>query len=90
MKKVLSLLLLMMLCVIGASAQDVYTITGAVADASYYGNEDPCFFGSKWDATVTANDEGVTPTAAGKSVLYQNPGWPVDADGPADYTYNCD
>ena len=34
--------------------------------------------------------DGVTPTSAGMSVLYQNPGWPVDADGPADYNYNCD
>ena len=39
---------------------------------------------------LSVSDEGVTPTSAGKSVLYQNPGWPVDADGPADYTYNCD
>ena len=22
--------------------------------------------------------------------LYQNPGWPSNADGPADYSYNCD
>ena len=34
--------------------------------------------------------DGVTPTANGKSVLYQNPGWPTEADGPADYTYDCD
>ena len=26
----------------------------------------------------------------GKSTLYQNPGWPSDADGTADYTYDCD
>lgn len=26
----------------------------------------------------------------GKSVLYQNPGWPSNADGTADYTYDCD
>lgn len=38
---------------------------------------------------VTAPD-GVTPTALGKSVLYQNPGWPTEADGPADYEYDCD
>ena len=35
---------------------DVYTITGAVADAPYYGTEEPSFFGTAWDATVTAND----------------------------------
>ena len=34
--------------------------------------------------------DGVTETAIGKSVLYQNPGWPTEADGPADYTYDCD
>ena len=34
--------------------------------------------------------EGVTKTSIGMSMLYQNPGWPVDADGPADYSYNCD
>ena len=34
--------------------------------------------------------EGVTQTAIGMSMLYQNPGWPVDADGPADYSYDCD
>lgn len=34
--------------------------------------------------------EGVTETGNGKSMLYQNPGWPTDADGPADYTYDCD
>ena len=33
---------------------------------------------------------GVTPTANGKSILYQNPGWPTDTDGPADYNYDCD
>ncbi|MBR5918721.1 MAG: RagB/SusD family nutrient uptake outer membrane protein [Prevotella sp.] len=27
---------------------------------------------------------------ASKSPLYQNPGWPRDADGTADYSYNCD
>ena len=37
----------------------------------------------------TSND-GVTPTAAGMSILYQNPGWPIEADGPADYSYDCD
>ena len=25
-----------------------------------------------------------------KSPLYQNPGWPTNADGTADYTYDCD
>jgi len=35
---------------------DIYTITGAVADAPYYGVEEPSFFGTAWDATVTAND----------------------------------
>ena len=39
---------------------------------------------------LNISGDGVTPTSAGMSVLYQNPGWPVDADGPADYTYNCD
>ena len=34
--------------------------------------------------------DGVTETSVGKSVLYQNPGWPTEADGPADYTYDCD
>ncbi|MBO4907129.1 MAG: RagB/SusD family nutrient uptake outer membrane protein [Bacteroidaceae bacterium] len=34
--------------------------------------------------------EGVTETPNGMSILYQNPGWPTDADGPADYTYDCD
>lgn len=34
--------------------------------------------------------DGVTETANGKSVLYQNPGWPTDAEGPADYSYDCD
>lgn len=33
---------------------------------------------------------GVTETSLGKSVLYQNPGWPTNTDGPADYTYDCD
>lgn len=33
---------------------------------------------------------GVTETPLGKSVLYQNPGWPTNTDGPADYTYDCD
>ena len=33
---------------------------------------------------------GVTPTANGMSLLYQNPGWPTKADGPADYTYDCE
>ena len=27
---------------------------------------------------------------ASKSPIYQNPGWPQDADGIADYSYNCD
>ncbi|MBR1593442.1 MAG: RagB/SusD family nutrient uptake outer membrane protein [Alloprevotella sp.] len=27
---------------------------------------------------------------AANSPLYQNPGWPHDADGTADYTYDCD
>jgi hypothetical protein len=26
----------------------------------------------------------------GKSVLYQNPGWPTNTDGTADYTFDCD
>ncbi len=39
---------------------------------------------------LNTSSEGVTPTAAGMSMLYQNPGWPVDADGPADYSYDCD
>lgn len=34
--------------------------------------------------------DGVTPTAIGMSMLYQNPGWPTQADGPADYSYDCD
>ena len=34
--------------------------------------------------------DGVTETSAGKSILYQNPGWPTNADGPADYTYDCE
>ena len=25
-----------------------------------------------------------------KTVLYQNPGWPADYDGTADYSYDCD
>ena len=39
---------------------------------------------------LNTSSDGVTPTAAGMSMLYQNPGWPVDADGPADYSYDCD
>ena len=39
---------------------------------------------------LTVSSDGVTPTSAGMSMLYQNPGWPVDADGPADYSYDCD
>lgn len=39
---------------------------------------------------LVISPEGVTPTSAGMSILYQNPGWPTDADGPADYTYDCD
>lgn len=39
---------------------------------------------------LCVSEEGVTPTPAGKSMLYQNPGWPTDADGPADYTYDCE
>lgn len=31
-----------------------------------------------------------TDPLTGKSVLYQNPGWPSDIDGLADYTYDCD
>lgn len=34
--------------------------------------------------------DGVTDTPNGKSMLYQNPGWPTNADGPADYSYDCD
>lgn len=34
--------------------------------------------------------DGVTNTPLGKSVLYQNPGWPTEADGPADYSFDCD
>lgn len=26
----------------------------------------------------------------GKSILYQNPGWPSNTDGTADYSYDCD
>ena len=33
---------------------------------------------------------GVTETSLGKSMLYQNPGWPTTTDGPADYTYDCE
>ena len=40
----------------GEDPVSVYTITGAVADAPYYGVEEPSFFGTAWDATVTAND----------------------------------
>ncbi len=36
------------------------------------------------------SDEGVTPTPIGMSMLYQNPGWPTDADGSADYAFDCD
>lgn len=39
---------------------------------------------------LVISPDGVTETALGKSVLYQNPGWPTEADGPADYTYDCD
>lgn len=39
---------------------------------------------------LVISPDGVTNTSAGKSVLYQNPGWPTEADGPADYTYDCD
>ena len=39
---------------------------------------------------LTVSSDGVTPTSAGMSMLYQNPGWPVDADGPAVYSYDCD
>jgi len=28
--------------------------------------------------------------AAGMSTLTQNPDWPVDADGTADYKYDCE
>lgn len=31
-----------------------------------------------------------TDKLTGKSTLYQNPGWPSDADGTADYSYDCD
>ena len=33
---------------------------------------------------------GVTETSLGKSMLYQNPGWPTTTDGPADYSYDCE
>lgn len=39
---------------------------------------------------LSVSPDGVTPTAAGMSILTQNPGWPVEADGPADYTYDCE
>ena len=39
---------------------------------------------------LVISPEGVTETAIGMSMLYQNPGWPTEADGPADYTYDCD
>lgn len=39
---------------------------------------------------LNTSSDGVTPTAAGMSMLYQNPGWPTEADGPADYSYDCD
>ena len=39
---------------------------------------------------LCVSPDGVTPTPNGMSILYQNPGWPTDADGPADYTYDCD
>ena len=29
-------------------------------------------------------------TVNGKSTLYQNPGWPTNTDGIADYSYDCD
>lgn len=29
-------------------------------------------------------------SSTGKSVIYQNPGWPSTSDGTADYTYDCD
>ena len=29
-------------------------------------------------------------TSLGKSMLYQNPGWPTTTDGPADYSYDCE
>lgn len=31
-----------------------------------------------------------TDPATGKSVLYQNPGWPMESDGTANYGYDCD
>lgn len=34
--------------------------------------------------------EGVTDTPLGKSMLYQNPGWPTEADGPAEYEFDCE
>lgn len=34
--------------------------------------------------------DGVTETPLGKSMLYQNPGWPTTTDGPADYSYDCE
>ena len=39
---------------------------------------------------LVISPDGVTPTSAGMSVLYQNPGWPTESDGPADYTFDCD
>ena len=39
---------------------------------------------------LVISPDGVTKTPVGMSVLYQNPGWPTEADGPADYTYDCD
>lgn len=32
----------------------------------------------------------LTKDASGKSTIYQNPGWPSEADGTADYSYDCD
>lgn len=34
--------------------------------------------------------EGITETANGMSILYQNPGWSATADGTPDYSYNCE
>ena len=54
MKKVLSILVLLMTFMVSGYAQDTYTVAGAVLGGT--GSEDAGFFGTKWDATNTAND----------------------------------
>lgn len=38
---------------------------------------------------IPISEFSLTDTGSG-SILYQNPGWPTNADGLADYSYDCD